>query len=80
MALDAIMISKLIVDVQAILPCRINKIYQISKTELLFQLKTHEGKKQLLISCHSLYNRFNLSNRKFPTPEEPGNFVIILRK
>ena len=80
MALDAIMISKLIVDVQAILPCRINKIYQISKTELLFQLKTHEGKKQLLISCHSLYNRFNLSNRKFPTPEEPGNFVMLLRK
>lgn len=80
MALDAIMISKLIPDIQAILPCRINKIYQISKTELLFQLKTHNGKNQLLISCHSLYNRFNLSQRKFPTPEEPGNFVMLLRK
>ncbi|MCI5773812.1 MAG: NFACT RNA binding domain-containing protein [Erysipelotrichaceae bacterium] len=80
MALDAIMIAKIIPDIQAILPCRINKIYQISKTELLFQLKTHDGKKQLVISCHSLYNRINLSNRKFPTPEEPGNFVMVLRK
>lgn len=80
MALDAIMINKITNSLQDILPCRINKIYQISKTEILFHLKTNKGKKQLIISCHSIYNRINLTDRSYPTPEEPGNFIMVLRK
>ena len=80
MALDAILINKITDSLQDILPCRINKIYQISKTEILFHLKTSQGKKQLIISCHSIYNRINLTNRSYPTPEEPGNFIMVLRK
>ncbi len=80
MALDGILLHKIIPEIETVLPCRIQKIYEISSTEILFQIHTSEGRKQLLISCHSLYNRILLSKRNYPTPNEPGNFVMVLRK
>ncbi|WP_020223304.1 Rqc2 family fibronectin-binding protein, partial [Holdemania massiliensis] len=43
-------------------------------------LRTQREKKNLLISCHSQYNRINLTDRAYPTPEEPSHFVMLLRK
>jgi len=80
MAIDGILLSKMVPEVQAVLPLRIQKIYEISNTEVLFQVHGAGGKKQLLISCHSVYNRFLLTKRSYPTPMEPGNFVMVLRK
>ena len=80
MALDGILLFKIVPKIQEILPARIQKIYQTSSTEVLFQLHTHSGKKQLLISCHSTYNRILLTNRSYPTPFEPSNFIMVLRK
>lgn len=80
MALDGLLLYKIQEEIKPILPAKINKIYQISNTELFFQLRA-EGKKQnLLISCHSIYNRINLTAKEYPTPEEPSNFVMFLRK
>lgn len=80
MALDGLLLYKIKEEIKAILPAKINKIYQISNTELFFQLRA-EGKKQnLLISCHSIFNRINITTRDYPTPEEPSNFVMFLRK
>lgn len=80
MALDGILLNKIIPSIQELCPCKINKIYRISNTEILFHLRTNEGKKTLMISCHPLYNRINLTNKDYPTPEEPSNFVMLLRK
>ncbi len=80
MALDGILLYKILPEIREILPARIQKIYQISSTEILFQLHGNKAKHQLLISCHSQYNRILLSRRNYPTPNEPGNFVMVLRK
>lgn len=80
MALDGILLAKIIPGIQASLPCRVQKIYQISSQEILFQIHGRKGKQQLLISCHSEYNRMLLTERSYPTPSEPGNFVMVLRK
>ncbi|NCB33396.1 MAG: fibronectin/fibrinogen-binding protein [Erysipelotrichia bacterium] len=80
MALDGILLHKIIPGISRALPARIQKIYQISDTEVLFQLHGSIGKFQLLISCHSQYNRILITSRNYPTPDEPGNFVMVLRK
>ena len=80
MALDGILLSKIIPEIQKGLPLRIQKIWDISSTEILFQTHGPLGKKQLLISCHSVYNRLLFTDRSYPTPNEPGNFVMLLRK
>ncbi len=80
MALDGILLSKIIPEIAAAVPMRIQKIWQISNTEILFQTHGPLGKKQMLVSCHSVYNRLLFTNRSYPTPAEPGNFVMVLRK
>ena len=80
MALDGILLYKILPGIREILPARIQKIYQISSTEVLFQLHGNMKKQQMLISCHSLYNRILLTKRSYPTPDEPANFVMVLRK
>ncbi|MBR3349209.1 MAG: NFACT family protein, partial [Solobacterium sp.] len=80
MALDGILLSKIIPEIAKALPLRIQKIWDISSTELLFQVHGSPGKKLMLISCHSVYNRFLFTDKNYPTPDEPGNFVMVLRK
>ncbi len=80
MALDGILLSKIIPEIAASLPLRIQKIWDISSTEILFQVHGNAGKQQMLISCHSVYNRFLFTDKNYPTPDEPGNFVMVLRK
>ncbi len=80
MALDGILLYKILPGIAAVLPARIQKIYQISHTEVLFILHGGGERQQLLISCHSQYNRILLTRRSYPTPDEPGNFVMVLRK
>ena len=80
MALDGILLSKIIPQIRSALPLRIQKIQDVSGTELLFQTHGTGGKKQLLISCHSVYNRLLFTSRSYPVPYQPGNFVMVLRK
>ncbi len=80
MALDGILLYKILPGIKAALPARIQKIWQISSTEVLFQIHGAMKKQQLMISCHSLYNRMLITDRSYPTPDEPGNFVMVLRK
>ncbi|MEG0077343.1 Rqc2 family fibronectin-binding protein [Anaerorhabdus sp.] len=80
MALDGILLHKIVSEIKDEFPAKINKIYQVSNSEILFQLKTQSGRKNLIISCHTIYNRLNLTERSYPTPEEPSSFVMLLRK
>lgn len=80
MALDGLLLYKIQGKIKEILPAKINKIYMISNTEIFFQLRSQGKKQNLLISCHSIYNRINITEKEYPTPEEPNNFVMFLRK
>lgn len=80
MALDGILLHKVVFQLQSYLPMRIQKIYQISNTEILFHTHGSHGKQQLLISTHSVYNRLLITNKSYPTPAEPSHFVMVLRK
>ena len=59
---------------------RINKIYQISKYELLFQVRANKKNYQLLISSHPMYARVQLTALSYPTPESPNPLTMLYRK
>lgn len=59
---------------------RINKIYQISRYDLLFVINTKTGKEQLLISASPSYARIHLSAIKYEKPNDPPTFCMFLRK
>ncbi len=80
MAIDGIVLRQITKQLAEYLPAKINKIQQLSDTEILFQLRTHTGNKKLLISTHSVYNRINISELSYTTLDAPGNFVMLLRK
>lgn len=79
MAFDGIFLHQIVKQLQPMKTARINKIYQISDTEILFILKGFE-KHQLMISCHSSYNRIHLTDRQYPTRNTPSNYIMVLRK
>ncbi len=59
---------------------RINKIYQLSKHDLLFIINTKSGKKQLLISNSPSYSRIHLTSMNYEKPDFPPTFCMFLRK
>lgn len=80
MALDGIVLKAITTQLQQVIPSKINKIQQLSDTELLFQLHTKTGNQKLLISTHSVYNRINLTKQNHTTLDAPQGFVMLLRK
>lgn len=63
MAYDGIMMHQVIDDLNKIITGgRINKIYQISKYELLIQVRNNRTNYKLLLSCHPMYARIQLTN------------------
>ena len=80
MALDGILLNKVVPELSQSFPIRIQKIWDISSTEILFQTYGANGKQHLLISTHSVYNRILFSKRDYPTNSEPSSFVMVLRK
>ncbi len=59
---------------------RINKIYQLSKYDLLFVINSKTGKKQLLISNSPAYSRIHLTQMQYEKPDYPPTFCMFLRK
>lgn len=80
MALDGIILKAIEKNLLPLVPSKINKIQQISDDELLFNIRHERTNLKLLISCHSLYNRINITERSYKTPDSPNNFVMVLRK
>lgn len=80
MAIDGLFLRQLTKQIQICLPAKLLKIQQISETELLFQLRTTQGNRKLMISTHSVYNRINFTSESYITMEVPQNFLMVLRK
>ncbi len=81
MAIDGMMIYKITHQLQEYVPCKINKIQNISDEEILFQLHTrNQGNKKLVLNAHSNTNRIYISKRVQANQGTPTNFVMVLRK
>ncbi len=80
MAIDGILLSGICNELKNYLPCKINKIQQVSSFELLFAIRANRANHKLFISLHSQFNRINISNESYTTLETPSNFVMLLRK
>src|SRR5690625_1761391 len=59
---------------------RITKIYQPTPTELLLTVRQKGENFLLLLSAHSNYARFHLTNKRLTNPETPPMFCMHLRK
>lgn len=80
MALDGIMLNKVVLKLSEYLPMRINKIYDNGKYELLFHIKPKTKAKILLISGQPNYNRIHFTTKTYQNNDAPNNFVMLLRK
>lgn len=81
MAYDGIMMHRAInVLKEEMVGGRVNKIYQISKYELLFQVRANRKNIKFLLSCHPMYARLQLTNLQYPTPEQPNTLTMLFRK
>ncbi|SDX32985.1 Rqc2 family fibronectin-binding protein [Salimicrobium album] len=59
---------------------RITKIYQPTETELVFQVRKDRTNHSLLVSAHSVYSRFHLTEDSYHNPKQPPMFCMLLRK
>ncbi len=81
MAIDGIVLQKITKQLDKIVYSKINKIYQVSQTEILLNIKPKNAPKvALFISCHSVFNRIQITNKHYETPYEPSHFTMLLRK
>ena len=64
-------------ELQDLIGSYINKIYQLSKNEILIRIKTKNQKNTLYIKNEHL---ICTTTKKFPTPTTPSTFAMTLRK
>ncbi len=81
MAFDGIVLNKVTTLLnERVVGGKINKIYQISNSEILFQVRSNHETLQLLVSCHPTYARIGLTYLDYPRPDLPSSFTMFLRK
>ncbi|MBB5172139.1 Rqc2 family fibronectin-binding protein [Texcoconibacillus texcoconensis] len=59
---------------------RVGKIHQPFKTELTMTVRAHGQNHTLLLSAHSSFSRFHLTEARYENPPEPPMFCMLLRK
>ena len=59
---------------------RIDKIYQMSKTEILITIRSLGENYRLLLSCDAQKGRVCITNQTFQNPDTPPVFCMLLRK
>ena len=81
MVYDGMMMSRVTSQLNKdILKGRINKIYCISKNEILMTVRSQGKNRKLLISIHPMYARLQITSLNYPTPDFPTALTMLLRK
>lgn len=81
MALDGIFLYHLKNEISEFaVDSRVDKIYQPSKDELVFTLRSREGSRRLLISCNADSARIHYTDFPPENPAKPPMFCLLLRK
>ena len=81
MPLDAITLSAVAEELRTqIIGAKIDKIYQPTRDQVVFLLRTREGAKRLLLSANPSAPRIHFTQESFENPASPPMFCMLLRK
>ena len=81
MALDGIFLYHLKNEIaERAVDSRVDKIYQPSKDELVFNLRSREGNGRLLLSCNADSARIHFTDYPPENPSKPPMLCLLLRK
>ena len=81
MPLDAITLSAVAEELRTqIIESKIDKIYQPTRDQVVFQLRTKEGAKRLLLSANPSAPRIHFTQESLENPASPPMFCMLLRK
>lgn len=81
MALDGIFLRHLKAEIENnVLGGRVDKIYQPSRDELVFVMRTFEGYYKLLLSARPNTARINFTATKPENPKQPPMLCMLMRK
>lgn len=80
MALDGIVTRAVVAELQRCVGSRINKIYQPTEHDLVFQLRAQGENVKLLLSANPTYPRVHLTQQQFLNPQEAPMFCMLMRK
>ena len=81
MALDGIYLHLLKNEISDLVTgCRVDKIYQPSKDEILFTFRTRNGTEKLLLSAKADCARIQFTSAHIENPKKPPMLTMLLRK
>lgn len=81
MPLDAVYLSSVTEELRgALLGAKIDKIYQPSRDEVVFLLRSREGSCRLLLSANPSHPRAHLTTAPVENPASPPMFCMLMRK
>ena len=80
MAIDGAFLRLLTEELSEIINCKIDKIHQPSRDELVFLLRKAGFSGRLFISIKSGRARIGLSSERPENPAQPPMFCMLLRK
>ncbi|MDD6355724.1 MAG: NFACT family protein, partial [Oscillospiraceae bacterium] len=81
MALDGIYLHLLKNEISdRVTGCRVDKIYQPSKDEILFTFRTRNGTEKLLLSAKADCARIQFTSAHIENPKKPPMLTMLLRK
>lgn len=80
MALDGVFLHKIKNEISSLIGAHTDKIYQPSRDELVFLLRSKEGAFRLLISARQGAARLHTTASKPENPANPPMFCMLLRK
>ena len=80
MSFDGIFLHHMTAELQPLVGGRIQKINQPFYQELVLTVRSAGKSHKLLLSAHPVFGRVQLTKTDFQNPQNPNNFVMILRK
>ena len=80
MALDAVAISAIIAELQALVGARIDKIHQPERDEIVIGIRTREEHLKLVVSASPAHPRIHLTDGAKENPKSAPLFCMLLRK
>lgn len=80
MAVDGLILRHAVFILKKACPMKLQRITHISENEIVLSVRANQEKNNLLISCHSVHNRIQFTQRELTAASEPSAFVMLLRK
>ncbi len=80
MALDGIFLSLVKKELMCLVGGRVDKIYQPSREETVFSIRTREGAFKLLFNASAMNARVHITKAEIDNPKTPPMFCMLMRK